>query len=123
MKYKYEISFADDGRPSINMSSNLVVVEQFLETEIISSYSGETVLCKLNEVILEQEKQSVWWGNLYALDVKKEQTRVFNHFLDDDSENGIRVDDEYESFIESVELREILLVWVEEIRKYRESGS
>ncbi|CAH1207687.1 Antitoxin [Paenibacillus plantiphilus] len=119
MKYKYEIASADDGRPVIKLQKELCILEQFLESEIISQYSGKTVIAKLDEVISQKENQLLWWGNIYALDVKKGITRVFNHYLDDDVEKGVQVDEEYESFIESVELRDLLYVWVDEIDKYR----
>ena len=113
MKYKYkfkEIEGFENGL-IIDLPKEIKTVSAFL-TEIKDKEIGEWYIEGIDLVIKDKSEYEERFGECYGVKIKKAMTHVLSSFQD----CGIADN----CYIETEELKNLILVWMEELNKYKE---
>lgn len=108
MKYNYEfklIKLANESKTlTIELPKEIGLVSAFLDQ---IEYNEEWYINGINDVLSGCEEYKVRDGEFYGLEIRKDLTRVYDVFGQEEECN-----------IETSELKELIRVWVEERKKY-----
>ncbi|MED2010494.1 hypothetical protein P4V39_20730 [Brevibacillus borstelensis] len=75
----YEIVFDDKAdKLRIRLPDHLLLVEEFLEIEILSDLAKDVILDRIQRVVSGKEEVSDGTGNLYSSEIRKDDTRIYN---------------------------------------------
>ncbi|MDF2646445.1 MAG: hypothetical protein K0Q73_2250 [Paenibacillus sp.] len=70
---------------------------------------------EIDKILSGQEEYHYWYGNLFGAEIRKDYTRVYNHYLEGELKRGGTLDIPYESMIETVEFRKLIEIWLKEL--------
>jgi hypothetical protein len=117
MKYKYEfwIDARNANMLKIMLPEGLSIVSGFLQTEIRSEPGMKLVTREIDKILSGQEEYHDWYGNVFGAEIRKDYTRVYNHYLEDELKREGTLDIPYESMIETVEFRKLIEIWLKEL--------
>ncbi|MCM3622019.1 hypothetical protein HN020_22965 [Brevibacillus borstelensis] len=118
----YEIVFDDKAdKLRIRLPDHLLLVEEFLEIEILSDLAKDVILDRIQRVVSGKEEVSDGTGNLYSSEIRKDDTRIYNSYVEAQLEAGIDTSEELESFIETKHFAELLTIWMDALNEHRKN--
>lgn len=109
MKYNNDFELTPLGSLRIILPPEISVVATFLEDDVQGD-DGTFWLSRINQVFEEDLDCVELGGNSCNLEIRKDITRVINEYLEEEQN---------ECLIETIELRNLIEVWVEESKKYK----
>ncbi|EMT50877.1 hypothetical protein I532_19766 [Brevibacillus borstelensis AK1] len=68
-----------------------------------------------------KEEVSDGTGNLYSSEIRKDDTRIYNSYVEAQLEAGIDTGEELESFIETKHFAELLTIWMDALNEHRKN--
>lgn len=117
MKYEYsfkELEYADGGKfLKIQLPQELDLVTVFLCTEYVVPFLEEIGL-----VLFGEKEYSAVAENATELHIKKDITKLINYFYIADFDHA-NDGEEASCEIETQELKELILIWLEENKKFK----
>ncbi|MCX7572393.1 hypothetical protein OS242_21010 [Tumebacillus sp. DT12] len=117
MKYSFETEIvvaADQQWLVCKLPDQIKVVEEFLGVEIQErGGAAEFFMEAIDKVLSGKDEAQYVSGNVIALDVMKDQTFVTEMLADDGIGNAC--------YIETEELKKLILVWLDELEKFNQS--
>ncbi len=114
MKYNYKVRVLEargKKKLRIDLPSDMELISVFLAYDVQSR--PESVNESLEKVIVGNSKYERWNGNICGLEITKEITKVYDNLAED----GIGKACE----IETVELRELIDIWMHELQEFKKS--
>lgn len=117
MKYSYKTEIVANQHHNVlvlRLPEEILLVELFLFTEITGRGEwGEDFFAGAIDKVLsgEAESQEVG-GNVYALEIRKDFTRVIDTLAEDDLCDSC--------VIETSELRKLIRIWLDELEKFNQ---
>ncbi|MGK5508464.1 hypothetical protein [Brevibacillus formosus] len=117
----YEIVFDDKAdKLRICLPEHLSIVEEFLEVEVRSELSKNLILDRIQRVVSGEEEVSEGTGNLYSSEIRRDYTRIYNSYVEEQLEEGIDTGEELESFIETKYFAELVTIWMDALNDHRQ---
>ncbi|MCM3144944.1 hypothetical protein [Brevibacillus sp. MER 51] len=117
----YEIVFDDKAdKLRICLPEHLSIVEEFLEVEVRSELSKNLILDRIQRVVSGEEEVSDGTGNLYSSEIRRDYTRIYNSYVEDQLEKGIDTGEELESIIETKHFAELVTIWMDALNEHRQ---
>ncbi|MFI8707132.1 hypothetical protein ACIGHG_08625 [Bacillus sp. NPDC077411] len=105
MKYSYEFSKGPFDILLINLPEEIALVGEFLGSDV----HGKEWIEELDKVLNKEIDCANFGGNSCDLEVKPDFTTITHRYADDE---------EYTCRIETIELKNLILVWLEEYENY-----
>ncbi len=68
-----------------------------------------------------KEEVSDGTGNLYSSEIRKDDTRIYNSYVEAQLEAGIDTSEELESSIETKHFAELLTIWMDALNEHRKN--
>lgn len=116
----FEIQFDEkSGRLRICLPEGLALVEQYLEDEVYTETNKRIILERIDSVSSGKEEVSEGTGNLYSTEIRRDFTRIYNSYLEEQLERGIDTGEPIESIIETKVFAELISIWVNELNEFR----
>lgn len=113
MKYNYHFETSKNKpglKLTIRLPEGLKVIETFLGTEVQYQDDAEDILNAIDKVLNNRFDCREMTGNVCNLEIRREKTKVYNALSSSSRGN--------ECEIETSELRELIIIWLEEKAKY-----
>jgi antitoxin len=107
MKYPYYVEYTDFGSPILQLPDEVDLVTVFLASDVQGRMSKNFFLEEINRVLQGEIPSSEIGGNMCALEIKKDFTTVI------DTLSGNENDPKDRCVIETEELRDLILVWLQ----------
>ncbi|MED1802756.1 hypothetical protein [Brevibacillus porteri] len=117
----YEIVFDDQAdKLRICLPEHLSIIEEFLEVEVRSELSKNLILDRIQRVVSGEEEVSDGTGNLYSSEIRRDYTRIYNSYVEEQLEKGIDTGEDLESIIETKYFAELVTIWMNALNAYRQ---
>lgn len=113
MKYNYKKELINGlNRPIIRLQKEIETVSGFLNVEINDKEISEWYIEAIDNVLEDKSEFEERCGEICGLKINKDFTHVFEYLGDDGLGNNC--------YIETEELKNLIIVWSEELNKFRE---
>ncbi|MDC0764915.1 hypothetical protein POF51_29780 [Brevibacillus sp. AG] len=117
----YKIFFDDKAdKLRICLPEHLSLVEEYLEGQVRSELSKNLILDRIQRVVSGEEEVSEGTGNLYSSEIRRDYTRIFNSYVEEQLEEGIDTGEELESLIETKYFAELVTIWMDALNDHRQ---
>lgn len=114
MKYSYKKDLINGtNEPIIRLQKGIEAVSGFLNVELNDKDIVDWYLEAIDKVLEGNSKFEERCGNICGLKIKKDVTHVFEHLADDGLGSNC--------YIETEELKNLILIWSKELEKFREN--
>jgi uncharacterized protein YacL (UPF0231 family) len=107
------------GGLKVILADEYEVVCGFLEDEVRSHYSVEKILEKITTAYHDENYYYDFVGNAYGAEIRKETTRVYCWILEEDVKKGIKVTDQVESSLRTVDFEYLVKRWFDDLEDFR----
>ncbi|OUQ89236.1 hypothetical protein B5G50_04060 [Brevibacillus brevis] len=117
----YKIFFDDKAdKLRICLPEYLSLVEEYLEGQVRSELSKNLILDRIQRVVSGEEEVSEGTGNLYSSEIRRDYTRIYNSYVEEELEEGIDTGEELESIIETKYFAELVTIWMDALNEHRQ---
>ncbi|NRR04013.1 hypothetical protein HP570_17475 [Brevibacillus sp. RS1.1] len=117
----YKIFFDDKAdKLRICLPENLSLVEEYLEGQVRSELSKNLILDRIQRVVSGEEEVSEGTGNLYSSEIRRDYTRIYNSYVEEQLEAGIDTGEDLESIIETKYFAELVTIWMDALNEHRQ---
>ncbi|MDC0759241.1 MULTISPECIES: hypothetical protein [Brevibacillus] len=117
----YKIFFDDKAdKLRISLPDHLTLVEEYLEGQVRSELSKNLILDRIQRVVSGETEVSEGTGNLYSSEIRRDYTRIYNSYVEEQLEAGIDTGEELESFIETKYFAELVTIWMDALNEHRQ---
>ncbi|MGG4461535.1 hypothetical protein HP398_20965 [Brevibacillus sp. HB1.4B] len=117
----YKIFFDDKAdQLRISLPDYLSLVEEYLEGQVRSELSKNLILDRIQRVVSGETEVSEGTGNLYSSEIRRDYTRIYNSYVEEQLEAGIDTGEELESFIETKYFAELVTIWMDALNEHRQ---
>ncbi|GEC89612.1 MULTISPECIES: hypothetical protein [Brevibacillus] len=117
----YKIFFDEKAdKLRICLPEHLSLVEEYLEGQVRSELSKNLILDRIQRVVSGEEEVSEGTGNLYSSEIRRDYTRIYNSYVEEQLEAGIDTGEELESIIETKYFAELVTIWMDALNAYRQ---
>ncbi|ATF13822.1 hypothetical protein HPY27_00245 [Brevibacillus sp. HB1.1] len=117
----YKIFFDDKAdQLRISLPDHLSLVEEYLEGQVRSELSKNLILDRIQRVVSGETEVSEGTGNLYSSEIRRDYTRIYNSYVEEQLEAGIDTGEELESFIETKYFAELVTIWMDALNEHRQ---
>ncbi|MGG4446728.1 hypothetical protein HPY28_28350 [Brevibacillus sp. HB1.2] len=117
----YKIFFDDKAdQLRISLPDYLSLVEEYLEGQVRSELSKNLILDRIQRVVSGETEVSEGTGNLYSSEIRRDYTRIYNSYVEEQLVAGIDTGEELESFIETKYFAELVTIWMDALNEHRQ---
>lgn len=117
----YEIYYDERaGKLRIALPEGLSLVEEYLESEVITELNKRMIFDRIARVSSGEEEVSDGTGNLFSSEIRKDYTRIYISYVEEQLKAGIDTGEEFESTIETKYFAELVSIWVRAREEYRQ---
>ncbi|CAM5790201.1 MULTISPECIES: hypothetical protein [Brevibacillus] len=117
----YEIYYDErTGKLRIALPEGLSLVEEYLESEVITELNKRMIFDRIARVSSGEEEVSDGTGNLFSSEIRKDYTRIYISYVEEQLKAGIDTGEEFESTIETKYFAELVSIWVRAREEYRQ---
>ncbi|MFF0828697.1 hypothetical protein ACFYU8_18170 [Brevibacillus sp. NPDC003359] len=117
----YKIFYDDKtDKLRICLPEHLSLVEEYLVGQVRSELSKNLILDRIQRVVSGEEEVSEGTGNLYSSEIRRDYTRIYNSYVEEQLEEGIDTGEELESIIETKYFAELVTIWMDALNDHRQ---